>query len=64
MNMSHLYQRVTTSWVYPLTGTLKALAKPKSASLISPFEFTSKFCGFKSLNIMSVFEVQKISILK
>lgn len=32
-----LYQRVSTSWVSVLIGTPKALAKPKSASLILPF---------------------------
>ena len=28
-----LYQRVTTSWVNPLTGIPEALARPKSANL-------------------------------
>ena len=31
----HLYHRVTTSWVYTLTGTPKARASPKSAILIT-----------------------------
>ena len=43
-----LYQRVTTSWVYVLTGRPKALARPKSASLIIPFLSMSKFWGFRS----------------
>jgi hypothetical protein len=33
--------------VYIRSGTLNALAKPKSASLIIPFESTRRFCGLK-----------------
>lgn len=43
-----LYHRVTTSWVYPLTGIPEALASPKSAIFnILSFEI-SKLWGFKS----------------
>ena len=45
------YQSVTTSCVYVLTGNPKALANPKSASLMFPLESISKFYGFKSLCI-------------
>ena len=33
--VDHLYHKVTTSWVYTLTGTPKARASPKSAILIT-----------------------------
>lgn len=45
----HLYQSVTTSWVYVFIGRPKALARPKSANLtIVPVESINKFWGFKS----------------
>lgn len=46
-----LYHNVTTSWVYVLTGRPNALARPKSASLITPFLSINRFWGFKSLCI-------------
>ena len=40
----HLYQRVTTSWVYVFIGRPKALANPKSASfIVVPSEFINRF---------------------
>ena len=44
-----LYHRVTTSWVYTLTGIPKARASPKSAILMQPFLSIRRFCGFMSL---------------
>ena len=38
-----LYHRVTTSWVYVLTGKPKALAKPKSANFTFPSLSMSRF---------------------
>ena len=43
------YHSVTTSCVYVRSGTVKARARPKSASLSVPcFGSTSTFCGFRS----------------
>jgi len=38
-----LYHKVTTSLVYPATGTPTALASPKSANFKIPSLLTSKF---------------------
>ena len=37
-----------TSCVYVRTGTPKALANPKSASLMCPCVLMRRFCGFRS----------------
>ena len=43
------YHSVTTSCVYARSGTEKARASPKSASLITPFRgVTRMFCGLRS----------------
>lgn len=44
-----LYQSVTTSFVYGLTGILVIQANPKSAILIIPSLLISKFYGLRSL---------------
>jgi hypothetical protein len=44
------YHSVTTSWVYGLTGTVKARPSPRSAIFITRLAAsTSRFCGLRSL---------------
>ena len=45
----YIKRKLQTSWVKVLIGTPKALAKPKSASLIAPPLSISKFWGLRSL---------------
>ncbi len=48
LSYTHELKRIT-SCVYVLTGTPKARASPKSASLTTPCAFTKRFCGLRSL---------------